>query len=83
MANGTHYTVTIIEDGKAERVYNEVGGTTVVPSTPPLLIINNRKGQQMAIEPMPGYVRIQYDPVETPEILQGMVVPAEPFKTRH
>ena len=60
-------TVTF-DDGKT-LTFNEVGGTKVVPSTPPVLLMNDREGHMKAMLPISAGMVLNFESIIQPNLV--------------
>ena len=66
------YTVTVVGFDGAESIHSDVGGTTVVPSTPPVLVLLDTKGRNKAVITLSAGMVCTYDALVTPAVLTPM-----------
>jgi len=81
---GYVYTVTVTDPKGSVTTFTDVANTQVVPSTPPLLLLTNRKGATLGIRTLEDGVKVDYEAIEIPEIALATMAPSSgSFTGRH
>lgn len=79
--NGHYYNVTVSRRGAdgtpSAQVgrYTEVGGSKVIPCTPPILGLLDRDGHEMALVTLDFGMEVSYEKVFIPDLVLGQAVP--------